>query len=154
MMAIQLSSAALPPDQPPSHQQDNPELPPQGQAQIDKEEEEIQEAQHDQEEMEHLPDHTGGSGSSESEAEADGEADDEINNIDEEEGGDEMGTAAGSSNKRMKQSESDPNGRMLGQLNSEAPPLDYQGKKAAAIAHIKTLVGQEVIQKHKNKSVK
>ena len=33
-------SAALPPDLPPSRQQDNPELPPQGQAQADEEEEE------------------------------------------------------------------------------------------------------------------
>ena len=31
----------MPPDLPPSRQQDNPELPPQGQAQADEEEEEI-----------------------------------------------------------------------------------------------------------------
>jgi hypothetical protein len=36
-----LLSAALPLDLPPSHQQENPELPPQGQAQADEEEEEI-----------------------------------------------------------------------------------------------------------------
>jgi len=36
-----LLSATLPLDLPPSHQQENPELPPQGQAQADEEEEEI-----------------------------------------------------------------------------------------------------------------
>jgi hypothetical protein len=43
-LSKELLSAALPPDLPPSCQQDNPELPPQGQAQADEEEEEIQKA--------------------------------------------------------------------------------------------------------------
>jgi len=63
-----LLCAALPPDLPPSCQQDSPELPPQGQAQADEEEEEIQESQWYQEESEHLPGNVGeASGSSESE---------------------------------------------------------------------------------------
>jgi hypothetical protein len=64
----ELPFAALPPDIPPSLQQDNPELPPQGQAMADEEEEMIQDALLNHEEYEHLP---GGpnesSGSSESE---------------------------------------------------------------------------------------
>ena len=43
-LSKELLSAALPPDLPPSRQQDNPELLPQGQAQADEEEEEIQKA--------------------------------------------------------------------------------------------------------------
>lgn len=42
-LSKELSSAALPQDQPPSYQQNNPELPPYGQALMDEEEEEIQE---------------------------------------------------------------------------------------------------------------
>ncbi|MFN9980329.1 MAG: hypothetical protein ACK53Y_10465, partial [bacterium] len=67
----ELPFAALPPDIPPSLQQDNPELPPQGQAMADEEEEMIQDALLNHEEYEHLP---GGpnesSGSSESEDES------------------------------------------------------------------------------------
>jgi hypothetical protein len=70
-LSKELLSAALPPDLPPSRQQDNPELLPQGQAQADEEEEEIQEAQWDQEESEHLPGSVReASGSSESEDES------------------------------------------------------------------------------------
>jgi hypothetical protein len=146
-------SAALPPDLPPSRQQDNPELPPQGQAQADEEEEEIQEAQHDQEESEHLPGGVGeASGSSESEDEsiASGVSSDDIDQV-EEERGEEGGNAAGSSRKKNNNNNDDPNGRMPGQLSSEAPPLDYHGKRNAAIAHIKTLIGKSFSVKHKNK---
>jgi hypothetical protein len=61
--------------------------------------------------------------------------------------------AAGSSQKKRKKNNDDPIGRMPGQLNSEAPPLDYHGKKEAAIAHIKTLIGKCFTVKHKNKSM-
>jgi hypothetical protein len=56
----------------------------------------------------------------------------------EEEGGN---AAAGSSQKKRKKNNDDPNGGMPGQLSSKAPPLDYHGKKEAAIAHIKTVIG-------------
>jgi hypothetical protein len=42
---------------------------------------------------------------------------------------------------------------MPGQLSSEAPPLDYLGKKEGAIAHIKTLMDKCFTVKHKNKSM-
>jgi hypothetical protein len=94
-LSKELSSAALPQDQPPSHQQNNPELPPYGQAPMDEEEEEIQEAQCDQEEIEHLPDHKEAQGHL-----SEDEADDEINNVDKEKGGDESGTARGMNDKK------------------------------------------------------
>jgi len=147
-----LLSAALPPDLPPSCQQDNPELPPQGQVQAE-EEEETQEAQWDQEESEHLPGSVGeASRLSESEDESivlDVSNDEVIENR-EEEGGN---PAAGSSRKKMRKNSDDPNGRVPGQLSSEAPPLDYHDKKEAAIAHIKTLISKNFTMKHKNKSM-
>ena len=48
------SFASLPPDVRPSRLQDNPDLPPQGQQQIDEEQEEIDENERDQEIEEHL----------------------------------------------------------------------------------------------------
>ncbi len=79
----------MPLDIPPSRQQDNPELPPQGQAQADEEEDEIQEAQHDQEESVHLPGSLGeASGSSKSEDEfiASDVSNDDNNQVEEERG--------------------------------------------------------------------
>jgi hypothetical protein len=96
----------------------------------------------------------GGLGSAQSEDKANGKADDEMNNVDKEKGGNESGTVAGTTNKRRRHRESDPNHKMSGQLSSEAPSLEYQGKNAAGIAHIKTLVSREVIKKHKIKSMK
>jgi hypothetical protein len=42
---------------------------------------------------------------------------------------------------------------MPGQLSSEAPPLDYHGKRNSAVAHFKTLIGKSFSVKHKNKSM-
>jgi hypothetical protein len=42
---------------------------------------------------------------------------------------------------------------MPGKLSSKAPPLDYQGKRNAAITHTKTLIGKSFSMKHKNKSM-
>jgi len=80
-LSKELPSAALPPDHPPSRQQDNPDLPPQGQAEADQDEEDIQEAQRDQEDTEHLPGGPGessGSSESEGESESSDESDDDI----------------------------------------------------------------------------
>jgi hypothetical protein len=54
---------------------------------------------------------------------------------------------------KKKKNNDDPNGRMPGQLSSKAPPLDYHGKRNAAIAHVKTLIGESFSVKHKNKSM-
>jgi len=132
--------------------QDNPELPPQGQVQAE-EEEETQEAQWDQEESEHLP---GGVGEASRLSKSEDESivldvsNDEVIENREEEGGN---PAAGSSRKKMRKNNDDPNGRMPGQLSSEAPPLVYHDKKEAAIAHIKTLISKNFTMKHKNKSM-
>jgi hypothetical protein len=95
-------SAALPPDLSPSLQQDNPELPPQGQAQAEEEEKEIKEAQRDQEESEHLPGGLGeDSGSSESEDKSIAlDISNDDNDQVEEERAKEGGNAAGSSRKK------------------------------------------------------
>jgi hypothetical protein len=52
-----------------------------------------------------------------------------------------------------KNSNNDLNDRMPGQLSPEAPPLDYHGKRNAAIAHIETLIGKSFSIQHKNKSM-
>jgi hypothetical protein len=152
----ELPFAALPPDIPPSLQQDNPELPPQGQAMADEEEEMIQDALLNHEEYEHLP---GGpnesSGSSESEDES-VSSDDSNDDIQGEEGrvGQEGGnTGVVSSQNSRRNSNDDPNGRMPGQLSLEAPTLDYQGKKDAAIAHIKPLTCKSFPVKHKSRTM-
>jgi len=111
-------SPALPQDSPPSTGQSWVAL--QSQAQAGEEEEEIQEAQRDQEESEHLPGGVGeASGSSESE--------DKSVAMDTENREEEGGNAAGSSWKKRKKSNDDL--RIPGQLSSEAPPLDYHAKK-------------------------
>jgi hypothetical protein len=61
------------------------------------------------------------------------EDNDEVMGNREEEGGN---AAADSSRKKRKKNNDDPNGRMPGQLSSEVPPLDYHGKKEAAIASL------------------
>ena len=53
---VELPTASLPPDPPPPHRADNPVgCPPQAQAWLDAEEEDIQEATQNMEEEEHLP---------------------------------------------------------------------------------------------------
>jgi len=155
-LSKELPSAALPPDHPPSRQQDNPDLPPQGQAEADQDEEDIQEAQRDQEDTEHLPGGPGessGSSESEGESESSDESDDDIQGEQGREGEQGGNAVAGTSRKRRKTTNDDPNGRMPGQLSTEAPPLDYVGKKNAAIAHIKTLIGKSFPVKHKSRTM-
>jgi hypothetical protein len=151
-----LPFAALPPDIPPSLQQDNPELPPQGQAMADEEEEMIQDVLLNQDESEHLPGSPNkSSGSSESEDES-LSSDDSNDDIQAEEGrvGQEgCNAAVVSSQNSRRNSNDDPNGMMPGQLSLEAPALDYQGKKDAAIAHIKTLTGKSFPVKHKSRTM-
>ena len=48
----------------------------------------------------------------------------------------------------------DTEGRMPGQLPSEAPqPSDYLNKKAQAVAHVDSLLGQTVTTKHKGSTL-
>ena len=107
----------------PPRLQDNPDLPPQGQQQIDEEQEEIDDNERDQEMEEHLP----GAGK-------------EINDNDSSQGskGGKGGDKAGG----------DAEGQMPGQLQAEVPP-----KKADAKAAIRGLLGKEVLVKHNNKSI-
>ena len=49
----------------------------------------------------------------------------------------------------------DPEGRMPGQLPSaEALPKDYTQRKSDAVSLVKSMLGREVVVKHKNKSMK
>ncbi len=48
----------------------------------------------------------------------------------------------------------DPEGKMPGQLPSEAPqPTDYLNKKAQAVAHVDSLLGQTVTTKYKGSTM-
>jgi len=123
------SFASLPPDVRPPRLQDNPDLPPQGQQQIDEEQEQIDENERDQEMEEHLP----GAGK-------ESDDDDSSQGSKGGEGGDKAG--------------GDTEGQMPGQLQAEVPLApDYHAKKADAKAAIKGLLGKEVLVKHKNKSI-
>ena len=123
------SFASLPPDVRPPRLQDNPDLPPQGQQQIDEEQEQIGEIERDQEMEEHLP----GAGK-------ESDDDDSSQGSKGGEGGDKAG--------------GDTEGKMPGQLQAEVPLApNYHAKKADAKAAIKLLLGKEVLVKHKNKSM-
>jgi hypothetical protein len=123
------SFASLPPDVRPPRLQDNPDLPPQGQQQIDEEQEQIDENERDQEMEEHLP----GAGK-------ESDDDDSSQGSKGGEGGDKAG--------------GDTEGQMPGQLQAEVPLApDYHARTADAKAAIKSLLGKEVVVKHKNKSI-
>ena len=111
-------------------------MPPQGQEATDNQAEAIMDNERDLEEEEHLPDAGGADDSSDSGSEEEGV---EAGQVDTEQ-----------PSKRV----DDPEGRMPGQLASEAPqPTDYLNKKAQAVAHVDGLLGQTVTMKHKGSSL-
>lgn len=161
--------ASLPPSFIPERQQENPELPPMGQLALDIEEEEIIDSQQDFEVGEHLPGvaTVGGEGIELSDSEDDVEMGEEEGEGEEEllEGGAELpsvsnlpaeqeGATSSKKASKKRRAEVDPHGRMPGQLNAETPPKDYTQRKSDAVAEIRALLGQEVIIKHKNGTMK
>jgi len=159
-LAKETSFASLPPSFVPLRQQHNPEMPPTGQEAADAEEEEIIDSQRDQEETEHLPfagQPVGGCFSSDEEDEeaAEEEASPEGGPAvgGQEEGG---GGVESSSRPRKRQAQAvdDPEGRMPGQLpTAEALPKDYTQRKSDAVSLVKSMLGREVVIKHKSKSM-
>jgi hypothetical protein len=159
-LAKETSFASLPPSSIPLRRQDNPEMPPTGQEAADAEEEEIIDSQRDQEATEHLPfagQPVGGCFSSDEEDEPMEEA-----SVGESpavggqvEGG---GGVESSSRPRKRQAQAavdDPEGRMPGQLpTAEALPKDYTQRKSDAVSLVKSMLGREVVIKHKAKSMK
>ena len=160
-LAKETSFASLPPSVIPPRQQDNPEMPPTGQEAADAEEEQITESQRDQEDTEHLPfagQPVGGCFSSDEE---DQEAAEEASSEESpavggaEGGGGEVGAQQPATKKRRSPALVDPEGRMPGQLPSaEALPKDYTQRKSDAVSLVKSMLGREVVVKHKNKSMK
>ena len=68
-----------------------------------------------------------------------------------EEGG---GGVESSSRPRKAQAVDDPEGRMPGQLpTAEALPKDYTQRKSDAVSLVKSMLGREVVIKHKSKSM-
>jgi hypothetical protein len=147
-------SAALAPDLSPSCQQDNPEFPPQGQGKADEEEEEIQEAEHHQEESEYLPGGVGealGSSEPEDESIASNVSNDDNDQV-EEERGEEGGNADGSFQEIIIIIMMILMVWCLGSWAQRHLNWIIMAKNAA-IAHIKTLIGKSFSMKHKNKSM-
>lgn len=133
-LSKEASFASLPPDVQLPLAEDRPDLPPQGQEAADNEAEAIVDNERDLEEEEHLPDAGGAADSSDSESEE----------------GVEGQVDAEQPSGRV----DDPEGRMPGQLPSEAPqPTDYLNKKAQAVAHVDSLLGQTVTTKHKGSTL-
>ena len=160
-LAKETPFASLPPSVIPLRQQDNPEMPPTGQEAMDIEEEEIIESQRDQEETEHLPfagQPVGGCFSSDEEDEEEVEASQEESPAvgGAEEGGGEVEAQQPATKKRRSPAVlNDPEGRMPGQLpTAEALPKDYTQRKSDAVSLVKSMLGREVVIKHKNKSMK